>query len=622
MGTNKFNISMANTSGSGKETDSIRDWESKVSVELRRKESQLILAKKEKLELEKEVNKLIIENGEVEQAIKAELDEIKQYDEMDKILTEKIAELEANLKLLRRCIEKQRECLNVCGVAQAVQEGEKKELKNRIKGEAANYEDKLSVAKKELQELESEYACTLELKQKTEKTVDADFEELQCKIQLVDLEINKLSMENQTDETFLVSLEQECMELKSKVVKKKLDIEKVTEEFALRKVEEASLESRIKVLNNKLQSEQDSLYSSKQKQCKLHCQIKELLEKEDSLKCKKASLQMEILDIKKVVTELDNLNVHVENVSLQVQACQNEAERLSGIGDAKKQVESELSELLEKSALTSSNIEALNEEFCRLESIESRKANLDELINAEKSLIESEVGKRDENQSQLSNKEKMLEELAKECENSCNKVSQTEISLHEKQNLLQNTIRPRMEELKRLKDVVETADIEVSVKEKEKNEMLMYVSRRTNEASLQSKAKLDELKASLDEKMNLFKDTSSMVEKLEQEVSVQEEFLEGELERVNREEKKKIENAVEPVLRNYEDRRSKEVEKQWQEELTNANKILSPAERKKVQFSTKGVNLETSSPIVINLDSQDKTNRPPKLAVFPKQPTN
>jgi len=470
--------------------------------------------------------------------------------------------------------------------------------------------------------LESEYACTLELKQKTEKTVDADFEELQCKIQLVDLEINKLSMENETDETFLQSLEQECMELKSNVVKKKLDIEKVTEEFALRKVEEASLESRIKVLNNKLQSEQDSLYSSKQKQCKLHCQIKELLEKEDNLKCKKASLQMEILDIKKVVAELDNLNVHVENVSLQVQACQNEAERLSGIGDAKKQVESELSELLEKSALTSSNIEALNEEFCRLESIESRKANLDELINAEKSLIESEVGKRDENQSQLSNKEKMLEELAKECENSCNKVSQTEISLHEKQNLLQNNLRPRMEELKRLKDVVETADIEVSVKEKEKNEMLMYVSRRTNEASLQSKAKLDELKASLDEKMNLFKDTSSMVEKLEQEVSVQEEFLKGELERVNREEKKKIENAVEPVLRNYEDRRSKEVEKQWQEELTNANKILSPAERKKVQFSTKGVNLETSSPIVINLDSQDKTNRPPKLAVFPKQPTN
>merc|ERR1712156_94318 len=602
MGTNKFNISMANTSGSGKETDSIRDWESKVSVELRRKESQLILAKKEKLELEKEVNKLIIENGEVEQAINAEL--------------------EANLKLLRRCVEKQRECLHVCGVAQAVQEGEKKELKNRIKGETANYEDKLSVAKKELKELESEYACTLELKQKTEKTVDADFEELQCKIQLVDLEINKLSMENQTDETFLQSLEQECMELKSNVVKKKLDIEKVTEEFALRKVEEASLESRIKVLNNKLQGEQDSLYSSKQKQCKLHCQIKELLEKEDNLKCKKASLQMEILDIKKVVAELDNLNVHVENVSLQVQACQNEAERLSGIGEAKKQVESELSELLEKSALTSSNIEALNEEFCRLENIESRKANLDELINAEKSLIESQVGKRNENQSQLSNKEKMLEELAKECENSCNKVSQTEISLHEKQNLLQNNLRPRMEELKRLKDVVETADIEVSVKEKEKNEMLMYVSRRTNEASLQSKAKLDELKASLDEKMNLFKDTSSMVEKLEQEVSVQEEFLKGELERVNREEKKKIENAVEPVLRNYEERRSKEVEKQWQEELTNANKILSPAERKKVQFSTKGVNLETSSPIVINLDSQDKTNRPPKLAVFPKQPTN
>lgn len=613
---------MANTSGSGKETDSIRDWESKVSVELRRKESQLILAKKEKLELEKEVNKLIIENGEVEQAIKAELDEIKQYDEMDKILTEKIAELEANLKLLRRCVEKQRECLNVCGVAQAVQEGEKKELKNRIKGETANYEGKLSVAKKELQELESEYASTLELKQKTEKTVDADFEELQYKIQQVDLEISKLSMENQTDEAFLLSLEQQCTELKSNVVKKKLDIEKVTEEFALRKVEEASLESRIKVLNNKLQSEQDSLYSSKQKQCKLHCQIKELLEKEDNLKGKKASLQMEILDIKKVVAELDNLNVHVENVSLQVQACQNEAERLSGIRDDKKQVESELSELIEKSALTSSNIEALNEEFCRLENIESRKVNLDELINAEKSLIESEVGKRDENQSQLSNKEKMLEELVKECENSCNKVSQTEISLHEKQNLLQNNLRPRMEELKRLKDVVETADIEVSVKEKEKNEMLMYVSRRTNEASLQSKAKLDELKASLDEKMNLFKVTSSIVEKLEQEVSVQEEFLKGELERVNREEEKKIENAVEPVLRNYEDRRSKEVEKQWQEELTNANKILSPAERKKIQFSTKGVNLETSSPIVINLDSQDKTNRPPKLAVFPKQPTN
>merc|ERR1711899_477416 len=167
---------------------------------------------------------------------------------------------------------------------------------------------------------------------------------------------------------------------KSNVVKKKLDIVKVTEEFALRKVEEASLESRIKVLNNKLQSEQDSLYSSKQKQCKLHCQIKELLEKEDNLKCKKASLQMEILEINKVVAELDNLNVHVENVSLQVQACQNEAERLSGIGEAKNQVESELCELLEKSALTSSNIEALNEEFCRLENIESRKANLDELI--------------------------------------------------------------------------------------------------------------------------------------------------------------------------------------------------------------------------------------------------
>jgi len=347
-----------------------------------------------------------------------------------------------------------------------------------------------------------------------------------------------------------------------------------------------------------------------------------LLEKEDNLKIKKASLQMEIMDIKKVVAELDSLNVHVENVSLQVQACQNEAERLSSIGEEKKHVESELSELLEKSALTSSNIEALNEEFCRLENIESRKANLDELINTEKSQIESEVGKRDENQSLLSNKVKMLEELVKECENSCNKVSQTEISLHEKQNLLQNNLRPRMEELKRLKDVVETADIEVSVKEKEKNEMLMYVSRRTNEASLQSKAKLDDLKASLDEKMNLFKDTSSMVEKLEQEVSIQEEFLKGELERVNREEKNKIENAVEPVLRNYEDRRSKEVEKQWQEELANANKILSPAERKKVQFSTKGVNLETSSPIVINLDSQDKTNRPPKLAVFPKQPTN
>merc|ERR1712088_1007745 len=145
--------------------------------------------------------------------------------------------------------------------------------------------------------------------------------------------------------------------------------------------EEKSIDARIKVLNNQLQGKQDAVYASKQQQCKLHCQMKELLEKEDDLKTKKAHLQAEIENIQKVVDELDNLKVHVDNVSLQVEVCQREAERLCGIEEEKRSTEIELSDLEQKSMFTSRNIEALTEEFNRLENIEGRKNSLDKLIN-------------------------------------------------------------------------------------------------------------------------------------------------------------------------------------------------------------------------------------------------
>jgi len=614
---------MANSSGAGRETDSIRDWESKVGVELRRKEAQLSLAKKEHAELEKEVNQLIIANGEIEQSIKAELDATKQYQEQDQILTEKISDVEADLKLLRKCVEKQRECLDVCGIAQKVQEKEKLDLKSRIKGHADNYKDQLMAAKREHHELQIEYGKKLDMKENLEKVINAEYEDLNEKTHRVDKDIDTLAQENKIDEASLLALEQECSQLKINMDLKKQEITKAEEEFAELKSEEKSIDARIKDLNNQLQGKQDAVYASKQQQCKLHCQMKELLEKEDDLKIKKAHLQAEIDNIQKVVDELDSLKVHVDNVSLQVEVCQREAERLSGIEEDKRSTEIELSDLEQKSMLTSRNIEALTEEFIRLENIEGRKNSLDTLINDENTAIQAELDKKNELKMQLGSKEETLQILKQECENSCQKLSTEETTYNEKLALLQDTLRPRLKELKKLKEVLEVADLEVAAKEKEKNEMLMLVSRRTNEASMESKAKLDALKTTLAEKMDFFKETVTVVENLGKEVSAQEHYYKEELERVRTEEKKKIENAVEPVLRSYEERRVAEVEAQWQKELKELEKsqsnFLSPARSKKIQFSTKGRNLETSSPFDVILDSQDKTNRPPKLVAFNKQ---
>merc|ERR1719295_627329 len=464
-------------------------------------------------------------------------------------------------------------------------------------------------AKREHQELEIEYGKKLEMKEKMEKVINAEHEDVNEKTHRIDKDIDTLAKENKIDEASLLALEQECSQLKINMDLKKQEITKAEEEFSELKSEEKSIDARIKDLNNQLQLKQDAVYASKKQQCKLHCQMKELLEKEEDLKAKKAHLQAEI----------DNLKVHVNNVSLQVEACQREAERLSGIEEEKRSVEIELSDLEQKSMLTSRNIEALTEEFNRLENIEGRKNNLDKLINDENTEIQAELDKKNELKIQLSSKEETLQILNQECENSCQKLSTEETTFNEKLALLQDSLRPRLEELKKLREVLEVADLEVAAKEKEKNEMLMLVSRRTNEASLESKAKLDALKTSLVEKMNFFKETTTVEENLGKEVSAQEYHYNEELERVRVEEKKKIVNAVEPVLRSYEERRVKEVEAQWQKELKDLEKsqssFMSPT-RRKIQFSTKGRNLETSSPFEVILDSQDKTNRPPKLIAF------
>merc|ERR1712133_284079 len=210
-----------------------------------------------------------------------------------------------------------------------------------------------------------------------------------------------LTQENKLDEASILELEQECTQLKINVDSKKQEIAKAEKEFAELKSEEKSIDARIKVINNQLQGKQDAVYASKQQQCKLHCQMKELLDKEDDLKTKKAQLQAEIDDIQKVVDELDNLKVHVNNVSLQVEVCQREAERLSGIEEEKRSTEIELSDLEQKSMLTSRNIEALTEEFIRLENIEGRKNSLDTLINDENIAIQAELDKKNELKMQL-----------------------------------------------------------------------------------------------------------------------------------------------------------------------------------------------------------------------------
>merc|ERR1712060_14749 len=424
-------------------TDSIRDWESKVGVELRRKEAQLSLAKKEHAELEKEVNELIIANGEIEQSIKAQLDATKQYQEQDQILTEKISDCEADLKLLRKCVDKQRECLDVCNIAQKVQEKEKLDLKSRIKGHADNYIDQLMAAKREYQELEIEYGKKLDMKEKMEKVINAEHEDLNEKTHRIDKDIGTQTQENKVDEASLLALEQECSQLKINMDSKKLEMAKAEEEYAELISEEKSIDARIKVLNNQLQGKQDAVFASKKQQCKLHCQMKELLEKEDDLKTKKAHLQAEIDNIQKVVDELNNLKVHVDNVSLQVEVCQREAERLGGIEEEKRSTEIELSDLEQKSMLTSWNIEALTEEFNRLENIEGRKNSLDKLINDENTEIQAELDKKNELKIQLSSKEETLQILKQECQNSCQKLSTEETTYNEKLTLLQDTLRPR-----------------------------------------------------------------------------------------------------------------------------------------------------------------------------------
>merc|ERR1712126_800491 len=194
----------------------------------------------------------------------------------------------------------------------------------------------------------------------------------------------------------------------------------------------------------------------------------------------------------------------------EVEACQGEAERLSGIEEEKRSTEIELSDLEQRSMLTSRNIDALTEEFNRLENIAGRKNSLDKLINDENTEIQAELDKKNELQSQLRSKEETLQILQQECDKSCQKLSAEETTFNEKLTLLKDSLRPRLEERKKLREVLKVADLEVAAKEKEKNEMLMLVSRRTNEASLESKAKLDALKTSLVEKINFFQETTTV----------------------------------------------------------------------------------------------------------------
>merc|ERR1712243_167922 len=100
----------------------------------------------------------------------------------------------------------------------------------------------------EHQELEIDYGKKLDMKEKMEKVINAEYKDLNEKTHRIDRDMETLTQENKLDEASILELEQECTQLKINVDSKKQEIAKAEKEFAELKAKKRALTQGSKFL--------------------------------------------------------------------------------------------------------------------------------------------------------------------------------------------------------------------------------------------------------------------------------------------------------------------------------------------------------------------------------------
>jgi len=247
-----------------------------------------------------------------------------------------------------------------------------------------------------------------------------------------------------------------------------------------------------------------------------------------------------------------------------------------------------------------------------MENVENELANIQQMVVLKEEELQVEENKRNQFIIDMNLKQQVLQDLEKEYAETEQKLCHNNSIIQEKDALLNGEINPKLLKLHEQKDLVGELERQLASKEVDKKDMLMLVSRRTNEVHLESKSRLESLKIILDENLALVSKSTSEVGTLRNEIANKEQYYNKEINRITQEEENKVELAVKPVLEDYEKSQLKKLESEWQ-------KFKSPQPSRRIQFATKGKNLETASPFDVVLDSQEKTNRQPKSIFQPRQ---
>lgn len=604
---------MANSStGTGRETNHIREWESQVGVALMTKESQLQQAQQEKQNLEAEIKQLLILNGELTQSIKAENDAAKKYEAHDKLLSEDIADTEADFKIIQMCIEEQEDCLRVVGTAQQVLRNDTNITKCIIEGETTDYSDKVHIAEKDLNTLQEEAQVQEGNRNMKLFSFDKMYKELNEIDGKTQLESEKYDSTNEKDNFYLIELQNKHRAMQDNLGNAKMNLSSIRNEIEDLAQADNILKKSIEDSLNQLESQKLKNFCTEEKMSKFHYQTESLQEEFDGYSIQRNSILESIQSNPDVIGKLHDLKAQISVVSQNVEDYQQEADRLNCIEDKMRDKEAERSKLLGNNASIFKLINDTNEMIKEVESIEEVKDRINNLIFNKNEEIQTEKNKIDQYSGDMKSKQEFLKDLEEKCTEKYAKLSDDNVIFKEQERLLLEEINPMILKLEELKDMYGIQEKQLVSKEIEKKDMLTLVSRRTNEVHLESKAKLAALAANLDENLKILRDLTSEVGKLENDITNKEHYHIKEWERISLEERDKVDLAVKPVLKNYEETQVKKMESEWEQ-------FKSPAQNKRIQFAKKGKNLETASPFDVVLDSQEKTNQFPKLNYQPTQ---
>lgn len=595
---------------SGEQTDQLKEWESRVGCDVKTKEAAIQRKKEEQARLEAEIRQFMSQNGQLEQSIKAERDETKKIKEEDKAISEFISESEARIKLLQSCASEQADCFEALSLAQNIANSKKGDTRVKLEVETTNYEDKVKGVTAELDKVTQEVEMRTSHQLQMSNKVENDSYSLKNAHMKVDLEMSNASKQF---ESMKISIS-EAEQMHTAIT---VSLENTEAKFNTLEQEQNNLRQTVSIIaesNEHLDRNLDKIkrenYEKEVGQAKLRSQIESLCKDLEEKRLEKHNVIVSIEAESVVTKEIEDMNARFMEIAQAVHLSEKEAERLHDVKERMNKAELEKNDILANIDSMSKAIHEFEEALVGTENFESEKRSLEEAITSRGEEIKKEENKRNELACNLHDKTPLLENIHAELSNKEAALRNKNEILAQKEFILENEINPKEHQLNEMREIAAELEVQIEAKENEKRETLGLVSRRTNALDTESKANLAALKNQLDHSLSQGRELAAEVGNLQNAIESKRQYCLQELEKLKADEERKVDLAVSPVLEDYEKTKLAELESAWKP-------FKSPPTSRRIQFSTKGLNLETASPFDIVLDSQDKTNKEPRRLVIP-----